>query len=551
MAQEGQPLRQPAPTAMADPEQLELLMQDLRSKAAELFLREQWSQSLQLYSQFISLCQDQISSALPHQGSDLDSISRRLRKSICLALSNRAEARYRMGDLDEALQDCNEALQVENSHFKTLLCKGRILLALNRYASALECFRLASLDPQAIAHSEDLSRSLERCRKLELQSRTGNIDLSDWVVGGFRGELPELAEFVGAVEIKKSDLSGRGLFATKNIDAGTLMLVNKAIAVERGILVGEELGETKQLVMWKNFVNRVADSTLKCERMSRLMGMLSSGEEDESGLEIPDVTIFEPEKEELTRCSNHHKTLEMDRILSILDANSFVEDAVSAKVLGRNRDYYGVGIWVLPSFINHSCCPNARRIHVGNYMIVHASRDIKAGEEITFPYLDVLKPVETRQKMLANWGFRCSCRRCKLEEEIIPKQELKELEIGLEIGMDLGSLVYRLEEGMRRWGVRGKDKGYLRASLWGAYSGMYQSEKIMRKWGRRVPAAGTVVDSVIEAAGGDERVVKVAVEQVKRTGGGVVEMERVFKLGRGLYGKVVKKPALRNLMELQ
>ncbi|KAK4763719.1 hypothetical protein SAY87_013157 [Trapa incisa] len=543
-----------SPPLMADPEQLELLLQELRSKATELFLREHWAQSLQVYSQFITLCQGQISSVvLQHpRGSVPDSISR-LQKSVCLALSNRAEARYRMGDLDEALWDCEEALRVEISHFKALICKGRVLLALNRYASALECFRLASMDAQAVAHSEDLSRLLERCRKLELQSRTGCIDLSDWVLGGFRGELPELAEFVGAAEVKRSDLSGRGLFAMKNMDAGTLVLVNKAIGVERGILLGEELGETKQLVMWKNFVDRVADSTVKCKRMSRLMGMLSSGE-DESGLVIPDMAVFRPEKEELIwGTDDHHGTLEMDRIISILDVNSFVEDAVSAKVLGRNRDYYGVGIWVLPSFINHSCCPNARRLHVGNYMIVHASRDIKAGEEITFPYFDILKPVEMRRKMSSNWGFRCSCRRCKFEEEMIPKQEFKELEMGLEIGVDLGSLVYRLEEGMRRWRARGKEKGYLRASLWGAYSGMYQSEKIMRKWARGLPVAEAVVDSVVEATGGDERVVRVAVEQLKKAGGGggVVEMERVYKMGKGLYGKVLKKPALRNLMELQ
>jgi hypothetical protein len=40
-----------------------------------------------------------------------------------------------------------------------------------------------------------------------------------------------------------------------------------------------------------------------------------------------------------------------------------------------------VGLWVLASFIHHSCSPN---LHVGDYVIVHTSRDVKAGEEITF-----------------------------------------------------------------------------------------------------------------------------------------------------------------------
>jgi len=79
-------------------------------------------------------------------------------------------------------------------------------------------------------------------------------------------------------------------------------------------------------------------------------------------------------------------------LLAILDVNSLTEDAVSANVLRKNSDCYGVGLWLLPSFVNHSCCPNARRLHVGDYLIVHASRDLKAGEEITFAYLDPLSP---------------------------------------------------------------------------------------------------------------------------------------------------------------
>lgn len=35
--------------------------------------------------------------------------------------------------------------------------------------------------------------------------------------------------------------------------------------------------------------------------------------------------------------------------------NSLAEDASSAKVLGKNGEYYGVGLWILFAFINHSC----------------------------------------------------------------------------------------------------------------------------------------------------------------------------------------------------
>ena len=51
----------------------------------------------------------------------------------------------------------------------------------------------------------------------------------------------------------------RGLFATKNIDAGALILVTKAIAMERSIIMGgvQDLCEDAQLAMWKNFIDKV------------------------------------------------------------------------------------------------------------------------------------------------------------------------------------------------------------------------------------------------------------------------------------------------------
>ena len=533
-----------------DLEMGEELMQHLRSRATELLLREEWNESVQAYSHFISLCQHHISHT--HQRPDLDHLLR-LQKSLCLALSNRAEAWSRLRDLANALQDCDGALEIEGTHFKTLLCKGKILLSLNRYSLALDCFKAALLDPQAGLKCEALNGFLERCKQLEHQSRTGVFDLSDWVVNGFRGKFPELAEYIGPVEIRKSDIRGRGLFATKNVDAGTSILATKAIATERCILPdqNEELADNIQLAMWKNFIDKVVESASKCKRLHHLLSVLSNGE-DEDVLEVPDVNLFRAETEEESALSMGK--LDMDKILSTLDVNSLVENAASAKVLGKNSDYYGVGLWILPAFINHSCSPNARRLHVGDHVIVHASRDIKAGEEITFAYFDVLSPWRKRTGMSKIWGFQCNCKRCKFEEQICSKMEMQEIQMGLERGLNMGDAVYRLEEGMRRWMVRGDEKGYLRASFWVAYSEAYESDhKTVRRWGRRIPAAEAVVDSVSKAVGSDERVLKAFLAGLQRRcggGSGLVEMERAMKLARGVYGKVMKKQVMRTLVEL-
>ncbi|KAJ8433260.1 hypothetical protein Cgig2_023212 [Carnegiea gigantea] len=525
----------------------ETKMQQLRSKATELLLREDWRESIQAYSTFISLCQAQISKT--HRESDPDNLSK-LRKSLCLALSNRAEARFRLKEFRDALKDCEDALQIDGTHFKTLLCKGKILLSLNRYSLALGCFREALvLDPQCNGNLEMLNGFIDKCKKLDYVSRTGNFDVSDWVLSGFSGKCPDLGEFVGTVEIKRSEISGRGLFSTKNIDVGALVLVTKAVATERCILPkGEgDLGENAQLVMWKNFIDKVNESASKCPKTQHLISKLSAGE-NEDDLEIPDISLFKPETEATHVFPN--ESLDVDKILSILDVNSLVEDAVSAKVLGRDGDFYGVGLWLLPSFINHSCSPNARRLHIGDYVIVLASREVKAGEEITFAYYDVLSPLSKRKDMEKTWGFYCKCKRCKYEEGMQSKPEIEEIKVVLERGLDVGCAIFRLEEYMKRGVVRGKEKGYFRASFWKAFSEAYQSEKTVRRWGRKIPALEPLVESLVEAVGSDERVLKVLIRKLTKCGGGFGEMERAIKLGRGVYGKVVKKQAMRILLEL-
>lgn len=41
---------------------------------------------------------------------------------------------------------------------------------------------------------------------------------------------------------------------------------------------------------------------------------------------------------------------------------------------------------------------------------------------------------------------------------------------------------------------------------------------------------------------------KMVAENLKRGGGGMLEMERALRLGRGVYGKVVKGQAMKRLL---
>ncbi|KAK1290055.1 hypothetical protein QJS10_CPB18g01428 [Acorus calamus] len=292
--------------------------------------------------------------------------------------------------------------------------------------------------------------------------------------------------------------------------------------------------ELAQLVMWKGFVEQVLEAVKRCGWTLRLIYALSADE-------VPETELFRPNSKE--RAFLNEKP-DVGRILEVLDVNSLTEEAISAKKLGSDDGgCHGVGLWLLASLVNHSCTPNARRLHIGDHMVVFASRDVKAGEEITFAYFD-------RRALAKAWGFQCGCERCVFEEEACHAEEIE----GVEGEGDAGKAVVRLEEGLKRWATKGRERGWLRASFWEVFLECYKSEKPMRKWGRRIPAEAVVAESVAEAVGGDERVLKAAVEAVKKNGGGGgvggFEMEGMLKMGRGVYGKVMKKQAMRSLLGL-
>ncbi|RZS24909.1 hypothetical protein BHM03_00058038 [Ensete ventricosum] len=520
-------------------------LQQLRSKATELLLREDWNEYINLYSRFISLCRSHLLAAGSGAASD------HLHKTLCLALSHRAEARFRSRDLPGALEDCDNALDLDPTHLKSLLCKAKVFLELDRYSSASECLKLALASRPSGGAADVVRELLVRCRKLEAQSRTGSFDLSDWILNGFSEKCPDLAEYIGPVEIRRSTNGGRGLFATKNVEAGTPLVVTRAVVVRRGILPesSDRHGESARMVMWKDFIDKILDVAEKCSRTLCLIYHLSAATE-QGELDVPDIGLFKPEAaEELFVLKS--KKPDVGRILKVLDVNCLREEGFSAGIHGNHSNYVGVGLWILPSFVNHSCSPNARRLHVGDWVVVHASRDVKAGEEITFAYFDVLLPLDDRRAMAKVWGFECSCERCRLEESVRFRQELRELEMVMKSGTNLDGVAVRLEEGMSRWAVKGKAKGFLRASFWPAYSGVYESERLTRRCGRRIPAVSMAVQSVSEAVGGDERILRALLRRLKRGGGGdVMEMDKAMRLGRGTFGKIMKKAAMKALFEL-
>ncbi|RMZ34387.1 hypothetical protein D0859_01470 [Hortaea werneckii] len=75
----------------------------------------------------------------------------------------------------------------------------------------------------------------------------------------------------------------------------------------------------------------------------------------------------------------------------------------------------GTAVFLAHSRLNHSCSPNGHQSYNERegLEMLHATRDIIAGEEITVTYTSLVRTWSQRAAELRRWGFACSCKSCK------------------------------------------------------------------------------------------------------------------------------------------
>ena len=95
----------------------------------------------------------------------------------------------------------------------------------------------------------------------------------------------------------------------------------------------------------------------------------------------------------------------------------------------------GIGLYMESSIFDHSCAPNASRIHYGLKQQVRATKDIQAQEPITVQYSNMNQRRKDRQSsMLKTHFFICQCVRCSSDSSddgVLEKIISLKMEIGL------------------------------------------------------------------------------------------------------------------------
>ncbi|XP_058803474.1 histone-lysine N-methyltransferase SMYD3 isoform X2 [Phymastichus coffea] len=88
----------------------------------------------------------------------------------------------------------------------------------------------------------------------------------------------------------------------------------------------------------------------------------------------------------------------------------------SYNILDSDMNSIGVGIYLGPSVIDHSCKPNAIAVFDGTTILIRALEDIPILDwsQIHISYIDVLNTTETRRAELQRvYYFLCECSKCK------------------------------------------------------------------------------------------------------------------------------------------
>eukprot|EP00536_Pseudo-nitzschia_multiseries_P011065 jgi/Psemu1/204873/e_gw1.359.34.1 len=265
-------------------------------------------------------------------------------------------------------------------------------------------------------------------------------------------EWPSLIYVLPSLKIS-SDPSlvshGRGLVATEDIPAGSLLFVhpptvradvsqimriyqNKARSNSSSNNLLESIAETVLLKEMKRAIRgrtkqtanaRIAASFLALNGdhsdvdVDPKQGTAESGEDDGDRKLLDDNQFllgiirhnaFGPD-------FHHYHRMERELQANNTDASSnsisISPDAMYARVLGH---------YPLAAMINHSCGPtNATRVFYGEVMVATATMDISSGSELVWPYCPPILPLAERSERLRNgYGFSCGCHRCASEARV-------------------------------------------------------------------------------------------------------------------------------------
>ncbi|KAF5983620.1 TPR domain-containing protein [Fusarium coicis] len=374
---------------------------DIRKRGNDAVQGKKWAEALRLYSSAIQASQNL--------------------EERQLAFLNRSLANLNLDRPKQALLDAERATNPAMPSEKCLFRKARALYELGDYQQSLEVLeKLTQSFPENKAASSEKDRLNERLN----EQLTGEYKFKQMYKQAEKTPpLIDCATFSAPVEIRESPGRGKGLFTTKAISAGELLLCEKAFSYS---FAGDEQS-TKQTKILMNLATKsmvvggqarlltlIVQKLYHNLSLSAKFGDLHHADYQKATVSetdgTPVVDSFLVERINSLNCFGAPRT----------SRESSLQATSSSRDMSDDKDfkYTTSGIWLLASRINHSCVGNCRRSFIGDMQIVRATRDLPADTELFFCYRHPVRfeTYQEAQKGLNHWGFTCGCELCLLKK---------------------------------------------------------------------------------------------------------------------------------------
>ncbi|KAH8922659.1 SET domain-containing protein [Atractiella rhizophila] len=272
----------------------------------------------------------------------------------------------------------------------------------------------------------------------------------------------DVAPFIGPIVLRKTPSSGRGLFATRQIRAGEVLLVSAPLA---SVHVGNA---EKELVVGANSETGMLASHAQVELAARLVERMEDNpyvhwmvEQLWPGPHKAKLSGWQAEEFDLRQVTERHLRGEtFGKSMTGIDV-ALVESAIAFNVFrpetitqprapdaAETNAYAPAALYFYSSFMNSACLGNALYSFIGDVWILRASRSIAEGEEVMDTYIDPCRRLEDREEVASKHGFVCRCELCVWDrmDGVQERKKRADLMSNLSRGLSLKRLVQLREK---------------------------------------------------------------------------------------------------------
>ena len=347
----------------------------------------------------------------------------RIDRSNPVYLCNRSVCYFKLELYEEALLDSESAVKVDPNNHKCLYRMATAWSGLGDHEKSVKILQGINKN----VNSSDATSFLKTERIL-LTNVRGEFDFDEIEKKLKQGEDVVIGDYIGPVAIGPSPTHGHGVFATRDIQKGELLVVCKAVAYfgtemkkleDQFNYLPEFNTETEEpsglSTCERNIIQilteKISDSKLSAFRIFYLHNKRLNKD-------VVSIDIYTGKAYHLIR-GKAKPPYQAELIRTIASQNMFSVRYENEQSLDSVDVISHAGIWLLPSYINHSCNPNTYFCILRDICIVRACSFIPKKSELTLSCLNLFSEFNLgeRRASLKKMQRFCNCNSCEFESD--------------------------------------------------------------------------------------------------------------------------------------